>query len=194
VLIRLKKCGVKQALYWLLPAGSLAAVSEQTYQVLVPNAPDRGDLHPEIFLCLAPEMEDGTVAGDRCFSNLNIWGPRRPLEAVTSHGPMFASTRELKFKSDNCQKLLRPTNEKTTPLLITRFFFGNSENFLRGDEQTVETKTERYDLNASFGFEIVPDFEFNRKYYEPKKKNRRLRNFAFLIQSRVRTEQQNSNG
>jgi hypothetical protein len=151
VLIRLKKCGVKQALYWLLPAGSLAAVSEQTDQILVPNPPDRGDLHPEIFLCLAPEIEDGTVAGDRCFSNLNIWGPRRPLEAVTSHGPMFASTRELKFKSDNCQ------NNTSADHTI---FFGNSENFLRGDEQTVETKTKEYDFSESFGFVIIPDCEF----------------------------------
>jgi hypothetical protein len=38
-----------------VPASSLAAVAEQTDQVLVPDAPDRLNLHPKIFLGLTPD-------------------------------------------------------------------------------------------------------------------------------------------
>ena len=41
--------------FYTVPACSLAAVAEQTDQVLVPDAPDRLNLLPEIFLCLAPD-------------------------------------------------------------------------------------------------------------------------------------------
>lgn len=39
-----------------VPASSLAAVAEQTHQVLVPDAPDRLNLHSKIFLGLTPDQ------------------------------------------------------------------------------------------------------------------------------------------
>jgi len=53
--VSFKPNGKLAMLICTVPASSLAAVAEQTDQVLVPDAPDRLNLHPKISLGLTPD-------------------------------------------------------------------------------------------------------------------------------------------
>ena len=86
----------------------------------MPNAPDRGHLHPEIFIGLAPEMKDGAVGviGVLKFEHLGTQEAARSSYYVLA---MVTTTRELKFKYDNCPSCCGHEYRKiknTSPVLL----------------------------------------------------------------------------